>query len=60
MENITGIEILIKYSNEDYERFEMKINKRISLFTEDTTVISVDFFNDIKNVIAIIKYKTKR
>jgi hypothetical protein len=55
---IINIEILVKYSNENYEDFEMKINKRISLYTSDMEVLSIDFFNDNKNVIAIIKYQT--
>ena len=57
MENIK-IETLVKYSNENYEDFEMKINKRISLYTSDMEVLSIDFFNDNENVIAIIKYQT--
>lgn len=50
------IEILVKYSNEDYEDFEMKVNKRLSLYTLDIEVLSIDFLYDNKNVVAIIKY----
>jgi hypothetical protein len=50
------IEILVKYSNENYEDFEFKVNKRLSLYTLDIEVLTVDFLYDNKNVIAIIKY----
>ena len=55
MNNIK-IEILVKFQNENYEDFEFKINKRLSLYTLDIEVLSVDFLYDNKNVIAIIKY----
>ena len=57
MKNIK-IETLVKYSNENYEDFEIKINKRLSLYTSDMEVLSIDFFTDNKDVIAIIKYQT--
>lgn len=55
MNNIK-IEILVKFQNENYEDFEFKVNKRLSLYTLDIEVLSVDFLYDNKNVIAIIKY----
>jgi hypothetical protein len=57
MNNIK-IEILVKFQNEIYEDFEFKVNKRLSLYTLDIEVLSVDFLYDNKNVIAIIKYNT--
>ena len=57
MNNIK-IEILVKFQNENYEDFEFKVNKRLSLYTLDIEVLSVDFLYDNKNVIAIIKYNT--
>ena len=55
MNNIK-IEILVKFQNENYEDFEFKVNKRLSLYTLDIEVLSVDFLYDNKNLIAIIKY----
>ena len=55
MKNIK-IEILVKYSNEDFEDFEFKVNKRLDLYTSDIEVIDVNFIYDNKNLIAIIKY----
>lgn len=55
MNNIK-IEILVKFQYENYEDFEFKVNKRLSLYTLDIEVLSVDFLYDNENVIAIIKY----
>ena len=57
MNNIK-IEILVKFQNENYEDFEFKVNRKLSLYTLDIEVLSVDFLYDNKNVIAIIKYNT--
>jgi hypothetical protein len=51
-----NVEILVKYVNENYEDFEMKVNRRLSLYTLEIEVLGVDFLYDNKNVVAIIKY----
>ena len=51
-----NVEILVKYVNENYEDFEMKVNRRLSLYTLEIEILGVDFLYDNKNVVAIIKY----
>jgi hypothetical protein len=55
------VEILIKYHNDTYEDFQIKINNKIREYEEeyDDEIIDIDILNDGKQIVAIIKYKNK-
>ena len=56
MKNIS-IEVLVKENNEDYFDFVDSVNDRLSMYTEEIEVLSIDFLNVNKDFIAIIKYQ---
>jgi hypothetical protein len=55
MKNIS-IEVLVKENNEDYFDFVDSVNDRLSMYTGEIEVLSIDFLNVNKDLIAIIKY----
>ncbi len=53
------VEILIKYHNDTYEDFQIKINNKIREYEEEyyDEILDIDILNDGKQIVAIIKYK---
>ena len=51
------VEIVVKYLNESYEDFEMKVNRKLYFWIKEYKEIKdVNMIYDGKNLIAIIKY----
>jgi hypothetical protein len=51
------VEILIKFSNDSYAEFELKINQKTKELKIHYQILDIDILNDGKQIVAIIKYK---